>query len=107
MIYKNVEMPTQQTQISAYISKDTKDLVERYARAHGVKKAFLIESALLHHLQALHDLPADVIIPPRLVVSRKSGEKIIERIRNPLEPAPALDRLLAEPVYDKAAHGND
>jgi len=55
------------TQISAYISEETKNLVERYVRARGVKKGFLVESALLHHLQALEKLPADVIIPPRLM----------------------------------------
>ena len=41
------------TQISAYVSDTTKELVERYVEAHGVKKGRLIEEALLHHLQAL------------------------------------------------------
>jgi hypothetical protein len=48
-----------ETQISAFISDTTKELVERYVEAHGVKKGHLIEEALLHHLQALRDLPAD------------------------------------------------
>ncbi|MCK5507308.1 MAG: hypothetical protein KAI50_02170 [Desulfobacterales bacterium] len=74
------------TQISAYISEETKNIVERYARARGVKKGFLVESALLHHLQILEKLPADVIIPPRLVVSRKSGETILEQLEKPFEP---------------------
>ena len=58
-------MAADQTQISAYVSQSTKALLERYADAHGVKKAHLVEEALLHHLQALHELPADVIIPAR------------------------------------------
>ena len=33
------------TQISAYISEETKNLVERYVRARGVKKGFLIKPA--------------------------------------------------------------
>ena len=41
------------TQISAFISKETRDKVERYADAHGLKKGALVEQALLHHLQAL------------------------------------------------------
>ena len=45
-------------QISAEISEGTKRLLERYSRAHGVKKQFLIESAVLHHIQALEALPA-------------------------------------------------
>jgi hypothetical protein len=47
-----------ETQISAYISETTKEQVERYAQAHGVKKGHLVEEALLHHLQALRDLMA-------------------------------------------------
>jgi len=35
-------MATSSTQISAHVSPETKALVERYARAHGIKKGFLI-----------------------------------------------------------------
>ena len=35
-------------------------MVERYTEARGVKKGHLIEEALLHHLQALRELPADI-----------------------------------------------
>ncbi|MDI6687473.1 MAG: hypothetical protein QME06_04545 [Desulfobacterales bacterium] len=84
------------TQISAYISAESKDLVERYVRARGVKKGFLVESALLHHLQALEELPADVIIPPRLVVSRESGEAILEQLEKPSEPTDAMKALFKD-----------
>jgi hypothetical protein len=57
--------------------------LEKYAEAQGVKKAFVIEEALLHHLQALNELPADIVIPPRLIVSRTSGERVLERIEKP------------------------
>ena len=40
-------MPNPQTQISAFISGATKSLLEEYAEAHGLKKAYLIEQALL------------------------------------------------------------
>ena len=50
------------TQISAHISQETKQLIERYADAHGVKRGALVEQALLHHLPALRELPADFII---------------------------------------------
>ena len=60
------------TQVSAYISEETKAQVEAYVKSHGVKKGYLIESALLHHISALEALPADVVVPPRLVVSRKT-----------------------------------
>ena len=84
------------TQISAYISEETKNLVERYVRARGVKKGFLVESALLHHLQALEKLPADVIIPPRLVVSRKSGGAILEQLEKPVEPTDSMKELFED-----------
>ena len=57
-------MATNETQISTIISGSTKEMVDRYTEAHGVKKGHLIEEALLHHLQALRELPADIIIPP-------------------------------------------
>jgi hypothetical protein len=83
-----------ETQISAFISSATKELVEKYADAHGVKKGHLVEEALLHHLQALRDLPADVIIPPRVVVSQASLELVAERVAKPRRPTKALRELM-------------
>ncbi|MFQ5665550.1 MAG: hypothetical protein ACE5I7_03880 [Candidatus Binatia bacterium] len=85
-----------QTQISAYISRETKERLERFARAHGLKKAHLIETALQHHLEALEELPADVIIPARIVVSRETGERILRRIRKPPEPTAAMKKLFSK-----------
>jgi alcohol dehydrogenase class IV len=84
-----------ETQISAYISEATKQKFEQYADAHGVKKGHLIEEALLHHLQALRELPADIVIPPRLVVTRASFEKLAELARKPRKPTKALRDLMA------------
>jgi len=84
-----------QTQISAYISKTTKSLVEEYTDQHGLKKAHLVEEALLHHIQALRELPADLVIPPRLVVSRDVGGAILEKVERPRKPTKALRDLIA------------
>jgi len=81
-------------QISAEISEGTRQLLERYSRAHGVKKQFLIETALLHHIQALEQLPASVIIPPRLVVSAASGRKIAEMATKRRKPTRDLVELM-------------
>jgi hypothetical protein len=81
-------------QISAEISHGTKQLLERYSRAHGVKKQFLIESALLHHIQALEELPTGIIIPPRLVVSAASGRKIAELVTKRQKPTRKLVELM-------------
>ena len=86
-------MATQQTQISAMISPETKKRLEHFARSHGLKKGFLVESAVLHHIMALESLPADVIIPPRLVVSREAGERLLERITSRRKPTAAMKEL--------------
>jgi uncharacterized protein (DUF1778 family) len=82
------------TQISAPISKETRDLLERHVKATGVKKGHLVESALRYHLRALQELPADVMIPPRLVLTRRSFEEVVARLRAPGEPTRALRDLM-------------
>lgn len=83
------------TQISAYVSEATKQQVERYAEAHGVKKGYLVEEALLHHLQALRELPADIVIPPRVTVTVASFETLVRLVKKPRRPTKALRTLLA------------
>ncbi len=81
------------TQISANISAETRELLERYVATHGVKKSHLIETAVLHHLSALDSIPADLIIPPIIEVSRATGNAILDRIENP-KPVTAAMRAL-------------
>ena len=81
-------------QISAEISNATRQLLERYSRAHGVKKQFLIERALLHHIQALDELPISVVIPPRLVLSAASGRKVAGLIGRKQKPTKDLIELM-------------
>jgi hypothetical protein len=40
-----------------------------------------VEEALLHHLQALRELPLDLVIPPRVVVAHDDGEASYARYR--------------------------
>jgi hypothetical protein len=82
-----------ETQISAIISETTRDRLEKHVRATGVKKGHLVEQALLHHLQALEELPAEIIIRPRITVSRKTGEAILAQTER-AKPTPALRHLL-------------
>jgi hypothetical protein len=84
-----------ETQISAIISETTRNLLEKHVRATGVKKGHLVEHALLHHLQALEELPAEFIIHPRIVVSRKTGEAILKQMKS-AEPTPALRKLMRD-----------
>jgi hypothetical protein len=69
--------------------------MEKHVRRTGVKKGHLVEQALLHHLRALDELPAEYIIHPRIVVSRKTGEKMLRQAESS-EPAPALRELMRD-----------
>lgn len=84
------------TQVSAYISEETKAQVEAYVKRHGVKKAYLIEEALQHHLQALREIPEDLIIPSRLVLTSEAMAQIAERIAEEDQPTEALKALFRE-----------
>ena len=81
------------TQVSAYISEETKAQVEAYVRSHGVKKAYLIEEALQHHLQALREIPEDLIIPSRLVLTSEAMTQIAEHFALENQPTEALRSL--------------
>jgi hypothetical protein len=82
-------------QISAHISEEMIEQVERFADAHGVKKGALVEQALRHHLLALRELPADVVIPPRLQLSEASFAEVAERVAKPRRPTKALRALMS------------
>lgn len=83
------------TQVSAPISEETRELLEQHVKATGVKKGHFIESALRYHLRALHELPADVLVPPRLVLTRRSLEQVARRLRSPGRPTKALRDLMS------------
>jgi hypothetical protein len=84
-----------ETQISAVVSRTTSELLERHVRATGVKKGHLVEQALRHHLQALQELPADVVAHPKIVVTRRSGDAILRQMESGKSTA-ALRRLLSD-----------
>ena len=81
---------SRETQISALISDTTRELMEKHVRQTGVKKGHLIEQAILHHLQALDQLPAEYVIHPRIVVSRETGAELLRRTK----PTTALRKLM-------------
>lgn len=62
---------------------------EAESRATGIKKEFLVEEALLHPFQALHELPVDVIVHPRLGITSETAEVIADQIDAP-QPTAAL-----------------
>lgn len=80
-------------QISAHIALGVKERMERYARRSGVTRGHLIEQALSHHLLALEALPAEVVVPARLVLSQESAERILEAVRQPQAPTEVMRQL--------------
>jgi hypothetical protein len=80
-------------QLSALISDETQVRLDRYVRAHGVSKAWVIEQALLHHLQALEALPEDARIPTRMVLDSDSAARVCHILGNPPEPTEAIKEL--------------
>lgn len=82
-----------QVQISALVSSETRDLLDRQARARGMKKGAVIESALLLYLKTLQELPAEIILPPRLVLTRESGDRILRLVQEPGQPTPEMEAL--------------
>ena len=83
-----------QTQISAFISTATKERLERYADAHGLKKGAIVEAALLHHLQALDELPLDVVVPARLLVTAEDFARMSDLVAHPRAPTAAMQAFV-------------
>lgn len=52
-----------------------------------------MEQALRHHLQALQELPADVIVHPKLVVTRQSGAAILKQLKAAEPTGPLRDLM--------------
>lgn len=84
------------TQVSAHISEETKARLERFVRQTGQTRARVIEDALLSHLQALEELPADIIVPARIVLNKASADRVREMLTRPPEPTEEMQRLFDE-----------
>lgn len=82
-------------QVSAMISEGVSESLERYTRATGIKKGFLIEAALAHHLEALREIPSDAIIPPRVVVTNASLTKVADLLERPPAPTASMRKLMS------------
>ena len=80
--------------ISAQISAETKAQLDTYLQRRGGTKARLVEDALLHHLAALRELPEDVLIPPRLVLTPAGLNELARRLEADEPPTQALRELM-------------
>ncbi len=83
------------TRISAFVSTTTRDRLERFALARGLKKGAFIEAALQHHRLALDELRVDLVVPARFVLKPESFERLVESVVNPPPPTDAMKALMA------------
>ncbi len=82
------------TQISAEISESTRELLENFTRNTGIKKGFLIEQAVLDYIRALDQLPADILVPAKIILSPEAATTIVKHIARPPKPTRRLRRLM-------------
>ncbi len=80
--------------MSTQISAETEAQIDALARSRGISKAKLTEEALQFHLLALREIPEDIIVPSRLVVSPQSMERIAARLAANEAPTAALRELM-------------
>jgi len=83
------------TQISAEISESTRELLENFTRNSGMKKGFLIEQAVLDYIRALEQLPSDILIPVKIVLSKDSAARVVRHLKRPPRPTSRLRRLMS------------
>ncbi len=92
-------------QISAFVSQETRDDLDRFVRATGMKKAFVIEQALRNHLRALREIPPEFVLPTRVTLSKASFKRVVRELRGSARPTRALVRLLkGKAVSDDGLH---
>lgn len=84
----------EQPRISAHVSVGTKKKLDQLVRARGLREAFVIEQALQYYFRSLEELPEDAFIPPRLVLTPESFERIMDTIENPPAPTQAMLELM-------------
>lgn len=82
------------SQISAVVSDETIEMLEKIVKKRGLKKAYVIEAAILHHLAALQDIPEDIIVSPMVTLSSKGWSTVVDAMNSEATPTEALRRLM-------------
>ncbi len=83
-------------QISAVVSDETQRLLDTTVQKRGLKKGFVIETALRHYLLALNTVPGEFITPPVLTITPASWQSVTDALADTSEPTPALRELLGD-----------
>ena len=86
------------SQISATVSVATRELLDRFAESHGLKKNFVVEQALLYFMEARRELPDEAFIPTRLVLDDKTFDAVVDVLEGSPGPTNALRELMRGPA---------
>ena len=70
-------------------------VVRRLKQLNGKLSVDVIEKALLNYLHALRELPSDIIIPSRLVLTEESARVVVDALITPQSPTPAMTALMS------------
>lgn len=82
--------------ISVQVSETTRRQLDDLSAGSGVAKSKFVEAALWHHFQALRELlPAEMVIPARIVLDRRSGERVAKRLARRPSPKKGLIELMS------------
>ena len=82
-------------QLSTPITRETRDMLDRYSKRTGIKKGHLVEEALRSYLIAHEGLPRDVVVPSTLVLSAASSKKFMRELRG-RRASDALKKLMRD-----------
>ena len=82
-----------EVQVSAYISEETKAMMEAHVNSRGLKKAFFIEEALRFHLHAANELPEDMMVSPDIRLSEASFSELVQALEQDDAPTQQLKDL--------------
>ena len=84
----------QDAQVSATISAETKEKLDRFTEQLGLKKNFVVEQALLFFMESRRELPDEAFIPTRIVLDDEQFDELVERLENPDAPTDRLVELM-------------
>ena len=81
-------------QVSATISATTREKLDRFTEGSGLKKNWVVEQALLFFMASRQALPDEAFVPTRMVLEDAAFDRLVESLRTPAQPTPALRELM-------------
>ena len=82
-------------QLSTPITRETREMLDRFSKKTGIKKGYLIEEALRSYLIAHEGLPRDLVVPSTLELTAASSKKFVREVRA-RKPNTALKKLMRD-----------